>query len=565
MFLVSSLVHQNKHPVTFNQEHEQGGQMQGTNWNQASSHRTSVIAEAMRYEAVQGKIARDVEETSSSKSTPDASPPAHYIEPAQASVFSAFGKDADKEEIDEFEDTGVSVNNNSLDKSPVNDMTKQCSMIHRMMEMDKRDIDPRDVHKLLPSTMLTSESLELRPNGLLRRLSLGTAAAMDLHSLLEDQALKFVAENEQPRYESDQAEDASSTPIGQEPSSSLMDCPSSPAHELDVTCETPTETRDESVHQIQRQLPLLLSSKTPPVRTQPPVVRSTMESSSSSSSHTNQTKSPNGPVTGWPAAPVLGIMHPMNHTLARVSRTADLVTTHPIVYSTNNNNNNNTTMTMAVDSVSSSSAKLMIGNGTTNTPLIADWQTMEVLLRQHEANQHLLYQSASQSYPGLSYRTMLSASTPPSVSDTSHESSPRNYLSSNEGGVVIEEDKNVQEQSEDSNGKNFKSLEAALAWCHVQHSQKQVPVVPKDDVRKLVDFQLNSGKPIRAPWYRSQNQKLEEEVDRKPVVERRPLIPRPDKPARTTTKNNTTPSGTRSNKKQGTGFFCPPGSPLTRV
>lgn len=60
--------------------------------------------------------------------------------------------------------------------------------------------------------------------------------------------------------------------------------------------------------------------------------------------------------------------------------------------------------------------------------------------------------------------------------------------------------------SKDLNGRarRFRSVEAALAWCHVQHSQKQVPVVPKEDVKRLVEFQLSSGKPIRAPWYRPQ-------------------------------------------------------------
>lgn len=63
-------------------------------------------------------------------------------------------------------------------------------------------------------------------------------------------------------------------------------------------------------------------------------------------------------------------------------------------------------------------------------------------------------------------------------------------------------DPNASEDAKGKAARKFRSLEAALAWCHVQHSQKHVPVVPKDDVKKLVEFQLKNGKPIRAPWYR---------------------------------------------------------------
>jgi len=65
----------------------------------------------------------------------------------------------------------------------------------------------------------------------------------------------------------------------------------------------------------------------------------------------------------------------------------------------------------------------------------------------------------------------------------------------------------------DKNARRFRSVEAALAWCHVQHSQKQVPVVPKEDVKRLVEFQLSSGKPIRAPWYRPQKDEDEEDEE----------------------------------------------------
>ncbi|CAD7702949.1 unnamed protein product [Ostreobium quekettii] len=66
----------------------------------------------------------------------------------------------------------------------------------------------------------------------------------------------------------------------------------------------------------------------------------------------------------------------------------------------------------------------------------------------------------------------------------------------------------------EKSARRFRSMEAALAWCHVQHSQKQVPVVPKEDVKKLVEFQLSSGKPICAPWYRPQKDEEEAESQR---------------------------------------------------
>eukprot|EP00210_Caulerpa_lentillifera_P001983 g1901.t1 len=578
------------------QEHQQDGLQHRTNGNKVTSHRTSVIAEAMKYEAVQGTTtARDVEKTSSPKSTPEVPPPTHYIEPAQASVFSAFGKDATKQEMDGFEGAGRTASNNYTDKSPVNDMTKQCSMIHRMMEMDKTDIDPRDVHKLLPSTMLTSESLDLRPDGILR-ISQGTttattataAAAMDLHSLLEDQALKFVAEHQHPKSKSVQGDETHSpspttTSSAQTNSASTVDCPVASRPELEVTCESPTtETKDSEKTNPVRVPPQ--PSKTAPVRLHSGV--RSMESSSRS----NQTKPPlpppppppSSPVTGWPAAPVLGIMHPMNHTLCHVSRTADMVTTHSLLYTTTT-----TTTTDSAPQVVPSSANLIRNSATANAnaPLITEWQTMAATFPlQNEAIHHQhLYQPPplpppppsfmhdDQSHRGLNHSTMVAASAPPSGSDTSHNSSPRKNSSSNEESQGLESDKSAQEKDEDPNGKNFKSLEAALAWCHVQHSQKQVPVVPKDDVRKLVDFQLNSGKPIRAPWYRPQTQKPEEEVEKKPI-EKRPMIPRPERPRRTPPTGNTgAPSGSSSGanssrkKKQGTGFFCPPGSSMTRV
>lgn len=479
--------------------------------------RKSIIAEALKYEAVQGASSPDTMTPS-----PDTSPHHYREQPIKASVFSAFIKDVTKGEMDGFE-PGRAGNNVPDNKSPVNDMTKQCSMIHRMMEMDKTDIDPRDVHKLLPSTMLTSDSLDLRPDSVVGRISQGLAG-MDLHSLMEDQALKFAAgtvEKETAKVNKNNA--------------------------VVVELKESDEQRIVPESNNNGNATVVVSSSTSP---QPP------------------RSSPGSPVTGWPAAPVLGIMHPMNHTLCRVppgsnpaTVAADLLTTtaaatttttttsHPIVYPE----------TTAAAASTSAMACMARGSPTTTT-VVLDWTTYPTA---HHHHHHHVYPAPTYAVPreqqlqqegtyncGYHSATVLAPEGSEAFSNNDSESSGSS--SSDKDGT-----------SEDSaSAKKFKSLEAALAWCHVQHSQKQVPVVPKDDVRKLVDFQLNSGKPIRAPWYRPQTEKLEEPqsrpIEKKPVVEKKPMIPRPDRLRRSVNAGATV-------KKQGTGFFCPPGSTMARV
>ncbi|CAD7700559.1 unnamed protein product [Ostreobium quekettii] len=45
-------------------------------------------------------------------------------------------------------------------RTPI-DLSQAGSMMHRLMEKDRNDIDPRDVHKLLPGQLLSSASLDL--------------------------------------------------------------------------------------------------------------------------------------------------------------------------------------------------------------------------------------------------------------------------------------------------------------------------------------------------------------------------------------------------------------------
>lgn len=104
----------------------------------ARSQRPSVIAEAMRYEAVQGTTAMEPVDT----------PNSNFNAPARASVFSAFGifmflfalfvtfafLDSGKIQTDAFE-AGRS-NGGYPETVLVNDMAKQCSMVYRMSESD---------------------------------------------------------------------------------------------------------------------------------------------------------------------------------------------------------------------------------------------------------------------------------------------------------------------------------------------------------------------------------------------------------------------------------------------
>eukprot|EP00884_Botryococcus_braunii_P016300 jgi/Botrbrau1/3353/Bobra.0048s0047.1 len=50
-------------------------------------------------------------------------------------------------------------------------------------------------------------------------------------------------------------------------------------------------------------------------------------------------------------------------------------------------------------------------------------------------------------------------------------------------------------------------LEQLASLCHVAHSQKKKSDVPKDQIMSLVDLQIKATKPIRAPWYRSTENK----------------------------------------------------------
>jgi len=77
-----------------------------------------------------------------------------------------------------------------------------------------------------------------------------------------------------------------------------------------------------------------------------------------------------------------------------------------------------------------------------------------------------------------------------------------------------------------------------LSWCHVQHSKKQMPAMSPMEVKELVKMQLQTRKPIRAPWYRGAGN----------------VTPAPEGPQ---------PGGGQARPnapppKTGTGFYIPP-------
>lgn len=314
--------------------------------------------------------------------------------------------------------------------------------------------------------MLTSESLDLRSENKSGRGMYG----VDVHKLMEDTALTFQAERKQAPENG-----------GQNSESSRL-----------------SPTVEEREHGS-------------PNTSNPAILG-------------NETMVPGSPVTGWPATPVMGVLHPINHTLSHVTTkslisTTERVSSNPLIYA---------------------STAVSRPNGTSG--VLMDWDPYRL--------------NSQQMYPPTSY--LSTTSTPVILEEPSLEepyircTHPSTKSTENEvvSSKASESEGSDPDGGSDTASKKFKSLEAALAWCHVQHSQKQVPVVPKDDVRKLVDFQLTSGKPIRAPWYRPQIEKAEGETAKATEKKMQKNAPRPKR---------------APTNKQGTGFFCPPGTSMTRV
>lgn len=277
------------------------------------------------------------------------------------------------------------------------DMTKQCSMIHRMMEDGKTDVDPRDVHKLLPSVMLSSESLDLHSDNVQGKITQAICGMSDLDRLMDAQALQFEAEQKK-RNSLDKRHLTSSinskinakkeflqripkpnipTPSTNTNTNTNINTNTSTTNTTSAnTTSTSSSINSTSKQQQQQQqtvstISMSLSNdenkKTTvdiqrmhvtPSTQQPTSVETTSTSVSTSPSPStalrqyasqthvktnngNQSSDPSSPVTGWPAAPVLGIMHPMNNVINVNTSNSDGNGTNEIIQVSSNCHGNN--------------------------------------------------------------------------------------------------------------------------------------------------------------------------------------------------------------------------------
>lgn len=230
------------------------------------------------------------------------------------------------------------------------------------------------------------------------------------------------------------------------------------------------------------------------------------------------------PVTGYPAAPALGLVHPLNQ--GRMSPIAPNRAQSPVMV--RRSGIPTVSAQMGEAAVQLSGGRYTVVNP--NAPVLTVG-TIPVQYMQYSQNPSALGKYGNpdgRSSSRLSCSSQLSepilgSPNEDELSSALFAANPdsRNAMTPVPGqglagpGVADllnpDLDPNLTEDAKGKAARKFRSLEAALAWCHVQHSQKHVPVVPKDDVKKLVEFQLKNGKPIRAPWYRPTRSESDEE------------------------------------------------------
>ncbi|GMH34391.1 hypothetical protein BSKO_02225 [Bryopsis sp. KO-2023] len=504
----------------------------------------SVIAAAMKYAADQNESVVDAAELAAAKAVkmekvPMGAPPGYGR--AQTSIFSAFGQGdssawtgVSTAELSGFENPGGVVQVSApgggppvgqiggfynsaggvVHASAPLDLAKQCSMVHRMMDSEKNDVDPRDVHKLLPETMMASDSLDLHSELIQGKINqvihdimdAQTLQEMDLSALNHGREIPIV--EEEPHHYTD-AQVSQLT--------RLMPCVNmgmdpTVGHEglSSPECMSPVQAA------VQRtRAPMRLSPTPPPL---PPRPRS-VQGLRSTYSAPSPVPAGTVPVTGWPAAPVLGIVHPSIQ--GRVSPAPLARGPSPVL-------GRRSTVPASVPSqvtafpdaptVQVGGTRYTVVNSNTPTVQVANIPVQYVYAQPTQKFQAVEPRSSSR----LSCRSPISEPVLESPMGEEHPHavfamSPepiRKAMTPLPGQRValmnpdVEVDSDGEKSGSDDDGKGsksarkFRSLEAALAWCHVQHSQKHVPVVPKDDVKKLVEFQLKNGRPIRAPWYR---------------------------------------------------------------
>lgn len=228
------------------------------------------------------------------------------------------------------------------------------------------------------------------------------------------------------------------------------------------------------------------------------------------------------PVTGYPAAPALGIVHPLNQ--GRMSPIAPNRAQSPAMV--RRSGIPNVSGQMGEAALQLSGGRYAVVNH--NAPVLTVG-TIPVQYMPYSQNPSGLGKYSNQDGRSSSRLSCCSQISEPILGSAHEDELSSALLGVNPdsrnamtpvpgqglpGGMDLlnpDLDPSLAEDAKGKAARKFRSLEAALAWCHVQHSQKHVPVVPKDDVKKLVEFQLKNGKPIRAPWYRPTRSDSEDE------------------------------------------------------
>lgn len=393
----------------------------------------------------------------------------------------------------------------SPSKTPI-DLGRECSMMHRLMESDKSDVDPRDVHKLLPGQLLSSKSLDLNVDLLQRAIAIAAEREVQRERASKDDGGSSVTRVDEQEVDEQEADE---------------ECPED--GDLEEEPVSPASAPSYEVGQLVQNSPRPPSPPKTRIRSyRPPRVN---REATSPVPHPLSVS----PIPGWPTPP------PMVHHVSPALGMAPMgarAPTPPSPYMDQRMSPIPMPVSAPYGMMSPVNPAVSVG------PVPMPWGGYPPLqqMPNYALPGHLPVPThpvpmEAMPLPGLPPKPvqgpmggmhvpMMAHSPPPMHLPRARSAVPGEMRTVTPPGIRARSATPEYDGSnspppggKDLNGRarRFRSVEAALAWCHVQHSQKQVPVVPKEDVKRLVEFQLNSRKPIRAPWYRPQ--KDSEEVD----------------------------------------------------
>lgn len=455
---------------------------------------------------------------------PRGAPPGYGGSNTRANIVSAFGQG-----VSMAEHTGFDGSGGGVQVSLPIDLTSQSSMVHRMMDREKNDVDPRDVHKLLPETMMASDSLDLHSELIQGKINQVIHDIMDAQ-VVQDIDIPTAARGRRPAMLEDDAHHYADAQVSQ--LTRLM--PSVELGSVDLGIGYHGAGSPENLSPapaVQSKRGSMRLSPTPPHL--PPRPRSVqgLRSTYSAPSPVLGVSTAAAPVTGYPAAPALGIAHPVN--TGRMSPIVPNRAASPLL-------TGRSTVPAPSRHVPDAAVQLPSGQYALvnqNAPVVTVGAIPVQYMPYSQSSLGKYGNLDGRSSSRLSCRSPISE--PVLGSPTGDEQPPavfsvapdlRGAMTPIPCQKALEEagmdflnpglDPNLGEDGKGKGTRKFRSLEAALAWCHVQHSQKHVPVVPKDDVKKLVEFQLKNGKPIRAPWYRpTRGDENEEDSENSPMAQ----------------------------------------------